>query len=164
MLPVPGTCRFTARLVRDQHGLIYCQERPRAHDMQHCVVCHGLFLFLLMTQRFLDWLCSLIAAGDVHPFYVSPEWRELSRAVLSDDHWNCQICGRPGAAVMVHHVKHVKLFPALALSRCFIDKAGNRHRNLISVCRGCHENVCHPERLRRRPAAGQAFVTEERWD
>ena len=123
----------------------------------------GIFL-LLMTQRFLDWLLGLVAAGDVHPFYVSREWRELSAAVLRDDRRNCQICGRPNAAELVHHVKHVKLFPQLALSRYYTDEHGVRQRNLISVCRGCHETVCHPERMRKQRRRPENFVTAERWD
>ena len=117
-----------------------------------------------MTDRFLAWLLGLISSGDVHPFYVSPEWRELSKAVLADDHWNCQICGRANAAVMVHHVKYVKRFPHLALSRFYLDHSGVKHRNLISVCRACHETECHPERMRKPKSSSVAPVTAERWD
>lgn len=117
-----------------------------------------------MTQAFLNWLLGLIAAGDVHPFYVSGEWRSLSAEVLRDDHRNCQICGRANAAVMVHHVKHVKLFPHLALSRYYRDADGIERRNLISVCRACHETVCHPERMRRPKPKQTGFATAERWD
>lgn len=120
-----------------------------------------------MTQALLDWLRGLIAAGDVHPFYVSGPWRKLSAKVLRDDHWDCQLCKQRGkrvAADLVHHQKHVKLFPELALSRFYVDESGEKRRNLISVCRCCHENVCHPERMRKRAAKAPAFTTEERWD
>ncbi|MPN43819.1 hypothetical protein SDC9_191380 [bioreactor metagenome] len=30
----------------------------------------------------------------------------------------------------------------------YIDEQGIKQRNLISVCKDCHENVCHPERMR----------------
>ena len=116
-----------------------------------------------MTQVFLDWLLGLIASGDTHPFYVTPEWRRLSAAVLADDHRNCQICRRPNSATLVHHVRHVKQFPALALSRFYVDADGIEQRNLISVCRACHETVCHPERMY-KAAPAPRFSTPERWD
>lgn len=120
-----------------------------------------------MTQKFLTWLRGLIAAGDVHPFYVTPEWRSLSADVIQDDRQECQICRKNGkfaGAVLVHHVMHVKRHPELALSRFYADADGVRRRNLISVCRACHETVCHPERMRRDAANRPTPVTEERWD
>lgn len=122
------------------------------------------FFVLPMTERFLQWLLGLIASGDIHPFYVSREWRELSAAILRDDHRNCQVCGRANAAELVHHVRHVKRFPHLALSRYFVDEFGVQQRNLISVCRRCHETECHPERMRKHQARPESFVTAERWD
>ena len=117
-----------------------------------------------MTQQFLSWLQSLIAGGDVHPFYVSVEWRHLAAEVLQLDRHECQICkgrGRYSRAVMVHHVNHVRRRPDLALDM-FYRLDGEEKRNLISVCKWCHENVCHPERLRRPKVS--TFETEERWD
>ena len=119
-----------------------------------------------MTAKFLSWLRALIAAGDTHPFYVTAEWRSLSAYVIEKlDHNECQLCkakGRYRRADLVHHVNHVKRRPELALDIYYTDADGERKRNLISVCKCCHENVCHPERMRRsfRPH----FTTEERWD
>lgn len=119
-----------------------------------------------MTQKFLNWLKSLIAAGDVHPFYISAEWVSLSTYVREKlDHNECQICkgrGRYRRAELVHHVNHVKKCPHLALEIYYFDSDGQRKRNLISVCKDCHEYVCHPERLRRKKHQG--FANEERWD
>lgn len=120
-----------------------------------------------MTETFLSWLRQLIQAGDIHPFYVTSEWRALSAAVLREDRRECQICkanGKYRAAVMVHHVNHVKRHPELALSRFYTDHTGQQQRNLISVCRGCHETVCHPERLRKQFRKPSGFINEERWD
>lgn len=120
-----------------------------------------------MTEQFLRWLRGLIAAGDVHPFYVTPEWRALSGEVLRDDRHECQICkarGKYAVAVMVHHVCHVKRHPELALDRFYLDENGQRKRNLISVCRTCHETVCHPERLRKAARKPLGFTNQERWD
>lgn len=118
-----------------------------------------------MTNTFLLWLKSLIVAGDIHPFYVSGEWRSLSAYVIDKiDRNECQICkskGRYRRAVLVHHVNHVKKRPELALDMYYND-AGEQKRNLISVCKVCHETVCHPERMRK--AQRPHFMTEERWD
>lgn len=118
-----------------------------------------------MTQRFLQWLKDLIASGDVHPFYVSGEWIAKANEVRKLDRDECQICkerGRFRRAELVHHEKHVKKFPHLALDLYYIDDDGQRMRNLRSVCKDCHEYVCHPERLRRKKKV--SFETEERWD
>lgn len=119
-----------------------------------------------MTARFLKWLQGLIASGNTHPFYVSGEWRSLSAYVLEKiDKNECQICKarkKYRKAIMVHHVNHVKRRPDLALDIWYIDADGNKRRNLISVCRQCHETVCHPERMHKKKA--EKFQTEERWD
>lgn len=118
-----------------------------------------------MTERFLSWLRALIAAGNVHPFYVTGEWRSISAEVLKIDRHECQICkakGRYRRADLVHHVNHVKRRPELALDIYYTDTDGERKRNLVSVCKCCHETVCHPERMR-RPSRPH-FTTEERWD
>ena len=120
-----------------------------------------------MTDRFLQWIIQLIASGDVHPFYVTPEWRGLSADVLREDRHECQLCkarGKYRRAKMVHHVNHVKRRPDLALSWFFIDQDGQKKRNLISVCKNCHETVCHPERLARKRRKPLSFSNEERWD
>ena len=120
--------------------------------------------YLPMTDKFLQWLIGLIRSGDVHPFYICKEWKRLSRKVMRDDKWECQIhkrMGRYRRANLVHHQKPVKEFPSLALSRNY-EEDGEEKRNLISVCRGCHETVCHPERLRK--AAKLDEITVERWD
>lgn len=120
-----------------------------------------------MTRQFFLWLVDLIATGDVHPFYVTPEWRSLSGDVLDEDRHECQLCkarGKFRPAVMVHHVNHVKRRPDLALDMYYIDGDGKKQRNLISVCKQCHETVCHPERLMKKQRKAQGFVNQERWD
>ena len=118
-----------------------------------------------MTPEFLRWLCGLIEAGDVHPFYVSSEWRRISQEVKQMDHNECVICkarGRYRRADLVHHVNHLRRAPSLALDIWFTDAQGQQQRNLVSVCRDCHETVCHPERMRK--AAFRPPLTAERWD
>lgn len=118
-----------------------------------------------MDAKFLLWLQGLIAAGDTHPFYLTGKWKALSAEVMRLDKGECQLHkakGRFKRADLVHHVNHVKKRPDLALDLYYMDEQGNRQRNLISVCRWCHENVCHPERMRRN--CKKKFATQERWD
>lgn len=101
---------------------------------------------------------------DIHRFYVWRKWRNLNKKIRKDDKNECQICkakGKYKAAELVHHVKHLKEYPELALSKFYIDENGIKRRNLISVCKDCHETVCHPERMKKNKY--KKPVTEERW-
>lgn len=110
---------------------------------------------------------QLIQSGDTHPFYVAKEWRRLQKKVLADDKGECQLCkakGKYAPACIVHHVKHLKQHPELALSKYYVDADGNLQRNLISVCRRCHETVCHPERIKYKQFKPKKKpLTDERW-
>lgn len=97
-------------------------------------------------------------------FYDSPEWRRKRRQILLSDRHECQLCKACGVytpAVIVHHVRHLEDAPELALCDTYTDAHGVERRQLISVCRDCHENVCHPERLRHNSSEP---ATAERWD
>jgi len=111
-------------------------------------------------MRLLE-LNQLIAAGQEAKFYDWTEWDHTREAVLNLDNHECQRCKtlkrRYRKAVLVHHVKHLKERPDLALSVW----DGNQ-RQLVSLCRACHEDV-HPER-RWRKAVKREYVTAERWD
>lgn len=102
-------------------------------------------------------------------FYSSSEWRSVRAKVLKTDNYECQICKENGLyskADTVHHVNHLKSNPKLALSKHYAstgaDGAVEQKRNLISVCKTCHETVCHKGRLNWKCEKQQ--VTEERWD
>lgn len=110
----------------------------------------------------LRQLQALLASGLSRRFYDWPEWEQVRDDVLRLDHWECQGCKarhRYQMAALVHHVKHLKDRPDLALS-VFDPDTGERQ--LVSLCRACHEEQ-HPERIR-RPAPRPPPVTEERWD
>lgn len=98
-------------------------------------------------------------------FYDSRAWRRVRRQVLAMDHNECQLCRenhRHTPGVIVHHVCHLDEHPALGLSVWVDDPAtGERKRNLLTVCRECHETVCHPERMAVKPAGEP--LTPERW-
>ena len=110
------------------------------------------------------WVRQLIDEDRLHEFYVSAAWLNLRDKVLAEYKHECQNCKRKGKyvkAVIVHHVKHLRDFPELALSKTYIGRDGKERMQLKPVCRECHEYVEHPERLRwnkKKP------LTEERWD
>ena len=101
------------------------------------------------------WINKLIESNELWKFYKSKQFRRLRKEVLNDDHHECQIC-RCANATIAHHVQHVRKYPRLALSKYYCYK-GKKHRNLISVCKTCH-NILHPEKHKgyKKP------ITEER--
>lgn len=117
-----------------------------------------------MTEQQLAKLRDLIDAGEEQRFYSWKSWERLSARVRTRlDNSECQKCkarGKYSRAVLVHHVKHLRDRPDLALS-VYDPETGERQ--LLSLCRACHE-MEHPERM--RPARGPAAspLTEERWD
>lgn len=112
----------------------------------------------------LRQLSALIAVGKEASFYDWPEWDERRREVFAMDHNECVRCRdlrhRVRRAQLVHHVKHLRDRPDLALSVVDPDTG---ERQLVSLCRPCHEDV-HPERGWRRESPARAPLTAERWD
>lgn len=110
---------------------------------------------------------QLIASDQLIKFYTGRAWKRLRSEVLAEDHYECQECKRRGRytkATHVHHVNHLRDRPDLAMSKTYVDADGRTKRNLASVCKGCHETVCHPERLPYRGGVKPEPVTKERWD
>ena len=108
-------------------------------------------------------LVKLIEQGDEYLFYVSTEWRSLRERILHMDNHECQLCkqhGRYRRGVLVHHVKHLRDRPDLALS---IYDPETGERQLITVCKQCHEEQ-HPEALRPNILNKREQITSERWD
>lgn len=116
----------------------------------------------IMTPDKLARLTAMLAAGRENVWYNSGDWATVKAAVKRIDHNDCLICkamGRRRAARIVHHVKHLRDRPDLALS---IYDPDTGVRQLISVCKDCHE-MLHPEAQRQyRPS--KTPVTAERWD
>lgn len=98
-------------------------------------------------------------------FYDSRAWRRIRREVMAMDHNECQICRaqhRHAPGAIVHHRFHLDEYPEYGLSVWVDDPAsGKRRRNLITVCRECHETVCHPHRLELSQSPDP--LTPERW-
>ena len=110
----------------------------------------------------LRQLVQLIAEGREWLFYSWAEWKALRADVLRLDRYECQHCkakGRYKRGTIVHHVKHLRDRPDLALS---ITDPDTGERQLVTVCKSCHEAE-HPESFRQNlPKAPP--LTEERWD
>lgn len=110
----------------------------------------------------LAQLVALISSGQEAKFYSWPEWRVLRLDVLRLDHFECQRCkarGRFRKGRIVHHVKHLRDRPDLALSVFDPDTGG---RQLETLCKSCHEAE-HPE-SQRQYAPKSPPLTVERWD
>ena len=113
-----------------------------------------------------EYIQSLIDEGREVLFYSSTAWRELRAKVMKLDHYECQLCkskGRYRRGVLVHHVKHLRDRPDLALS---VYDPDTGERQLVTVCKKCHEEQ-HPEAL----AVGMGEnekkweeIAPERWD
>lgn len=96
-----------------------------------------------------------IAAGSERgwkAFYHTSAWTKKRKRILQRDHGSCQRCrqqGRYRKADTVHHVRHLRDAPELALT----------DDNLVSLCSECHEAV-HPEKHKTKP---KGFTNVERW-
>ena len=115
-----------------------------------------------ISPRRLAQLRTLLEKGGEARFYWWPEWQQLRADVLELDRHECQLCkarGRYSRAMIVHHVKHLRDRPDLALS---IWDPDTHERQLVSVCKACHEAE-HPEALRKFEPR-KAPLTAERWD
>lgn len=86
-------------------------------------------------------------------FYLLTVWKHKRKEILVKYHNECQRCKREHKltrATMVHHKKHLKEFPELALA----------DDNLEPLCDSCH-NIEHPEKLRKFHKVNK--WNDERW-
>lgn len=95
-------------------------------------------------------------------FYNNGSWRRLSKAVIREQHSECQICRSKGIyskATVVHHVKPIKMFPQYAYTRYVTDDSGNKQIQLLALCRNCHEEI----EGRSPSQKSNRFYNIERW-
>lgn len=123
-----------------------------------------IILFIKAVQKWAAFLLGEIMSRN--SFYDSRAWRKLRREVLKDDHNECQYCKEKHKhvrATIVHHCYHLDQYPQYGLMKYVRDPVTNEYkRNLVSVCRDCHETVCHPERMLKYVERKDP-LTEERW-
>ena len=115
----------------------------------------------MISDYELAQLTELLKDGRGDLFYSRASWLRVRGMVLKLDNYECQYCkarGRYSRAVIVHHVKHLRDRPDLALS---VYDGGRRQ--LVSCCKRCHEEQ-HPESFSKIKTSSEKFETEERWD
>lgn len=105
----------------------------------------------------------LINTDSLHRFYNSRSWRNLSHAVMREQHNECQLCkekGKYSKAVVVHHVNFIRRRPDLAYSRTYTDGEGRERKQLIALCHDCHEMIHERGAYR---CISKKFMNEEKW-
>ena len=115
-----------------------------------------------MIRQDIDFVINCIKNNTMYVFYTWSKWLKVRNEVIKADKHECQKCksrGKYKRAVVVHHVNHVKKNPELALEKYYTDVFGNKKRQLVSLCKACHEEE-HPERFKKEKAKP---LTEERW-
>ena len=152
--------------------MIYCRQE----NTHRAARSGGPFAWDDMTGTELaSWIRSLQAEDQLWKFYKSREWKDLKRKILRQDHYECQVCkaagivtryevvhGRMEKLQTVHHVMHVTEHPELALSEFYTDSSGSRQRQLITICKACH-NKEHPEKNKNNSSQRQGYTNTERW-
>lgn len=118
-----------------------------------------------MTQNELSgWIKELIAKDELHRFYQCRAWRRLAAAIMKENNYECQYCKQKGihtAARSVHHVRYVRDYPRLALSKTY-ESEGKTYNNLIPLCEDCHNKV-HGKGTVTDTGKKKRFMNEERW-
>lgn len=130
----------------------------RECENSHGVQCGGDTMYKTYTTAEVE---QLIARHDLATFYNSVGWRRLSREVIKSYHGECSRCrqrGRYARASVVHHVRPLKEYPALAYSRYYTECNGSQCVQLMPLCRACHEEIHHRTPHHTPP------LTPERWD
>lgn len=111
-----------------------------------------------MTNEEILWVVGFIQRNEIEKFYKTTIWKKLRQKVLEKNNYDCQHCkskGEANKANTVHHVKHLKQHPELALDE----------ENLIAVCKECH-NELHPEKhysFISYRSYKDKYLNEERW-
>jgi len=119
-------------------------------------------------QTLVEWINQLIKEDALWKFYKGKEFRHLKEEVLKENHYECIECAKLhklSMATTVHHVKPVREYPELALSKFYIDEHGKKQIQLEPVCKSCH-NRLHPEKWSKslhKKQTKETFINKERW-
>ena len=101
------------------------------------------------AEELVVWIKKLIQYHNIKAFYNCGLWENLRLEVLKDQNNECQVCKAKGLytdAVTVHHVKYVRDYPELALTK----------ENCMSVCKECHYEIHHKVKYKIQ-------LNEEKW-
>ncbi len=118
-----------------------------------------------MNDELLQFIEECIRKDNMHSFYIRKEWKEKRTKIINRDHCECQMCKRKGIIKIVkpkakskkerayvHHIKHLKDYPELALD----------DSNLETLCFECHE-LEHINERHYFESKEERFTNEERW-
>lgn len=102
------------------------------------------------TEKFV------LSFKDIRQFYKTGKWKTFRKKEMKRKKYRCELCWNGGIehkevrryrrAIVLHHIKHLREFPALGLSPS----------NTMALCDECHRKM-HPEEYKK------AKITE-RWD
>lgn len=113
----------------------------------------------MTTNELVILIRHCISINDMSAFYTSPEWRNLRNKIILDTRKEgCYYCKRKGLysrATILHHDRHVRKHPELALSFEYQGNDKEIKRNLFQCCDGCHKE--------QHSKINHQFNTE-RWD
>lgn len=90
----------------------------------------------MLVKDLVIWINKLIQSDNIKAFYNCALWKKLRLEILREQNHECQMCKANGiyeGAVTVHHIKHVKDNPELALTK----------ENLMALCKECHYQIHH---------------------
>ena len=118
-----------------------------------------------MTEELLEFIKKCIAEDNMHAFYIKTVWKNKRQDIIKRDHCECQCCKRNGKIKVVkiktkrkserayvHHIKHLRDYPELALE----------DSNLETLCFNCHELEHIDDRFHFENKK-EGYVNEERW-
>ena len=103
----------------------------------------------------IEQLIELIKLGKDKTFYNSAIWLSKREEILGRDNYECQkhkSRGKYAKAQTVHHKKHLKDYPELAID----------DDNLMSLCNACH-NEEHPEKTLNFNQRKVRVISKEKW-
>lgn len=101
------------------------------------------------VKELVQWITTLIRRDKIVVFYKSAAWRHLRTETLEEQHNECQMCKANGSfevATMVHHIKYVREYPQLALTKS----------NLMALCDECHYQIHHTIKYKKQ-------LNDEKW-
>ena len=118
-----------------------------------------------MTEELLNFIKECIKQDNLLPFYIKKIWKDKRKIIIKRDHCECQACKRNGKIKIVkqeskdknqrayvHHIKHLRDYPELALD----------DSNLETLCFTCHE-LEHVNERKLFEKKKEGFTNEERW-
>lgn len=105
------------------------------------------------TKEFVE---KIKLTGDIRRFYKTYQWRKFRNEIMNKKKNRCELCWNGGItgeavrrykrATVLHHIKHLRDAPQLAL----------REKNMMALCDECHK-LMHPDEFKQ-----QQII--ERWD